>query len=149
MSAENEVNGSQVRALRIGEVAAQAGVNVQTLRYYERRGLLAEPERTRSGYRLYPASAVKLVRFIKRAQGLGFSLAEINRLLELRDDRASSCEDVRTLALAKIETVETKMRQLAAMKHALELLVRSCDTDDSRRECPILEALDDVAVATG
>jgi Hg(II)-responsive transcriptional regulator len=131
--------------LRIGEVAARAGVNVQTLRYYERRGLLAEPERTASGYRLYPSEAVQLVRFIKRAQELGFSLNEIEQLLRLRDDRASSCEEVQALAEAKIDTIEAKIRQLAALREALEVLVRSCERGDADRECPILEAIEDAA----
>lgn len=133
------------RGLRIGEVAARAGVGVQTLRYYERRGLLAEPRRTASGYRLYPNEAVRVVRFIKRAQGIGFSLSEIERLLELRDDRVSSCEDVRELALAKIGVVEQKVRQLTGLKKALLRLVESCERGDQDRECPILEALEDRA----
>ena len=131
--------------LRIGQVAAQAGVNVQTLRYYERRGLLAEPERTASGYRLYRGEAVELVRFIKRAQELGFSLGEIEQLLELRDDRVSSCDEVQALAEAKIETIEEKLRQLAALKEALGVLVRSCERGDTDRECPILEVIEDAA----
>lgn len=129
--------------LRIGQVAERAAVNVQTLRYYERRGLLADPGRTRSGYRLYAPEAVQVVRFIKRAQGLGFSLGEVQRLLELRDDSASSCDDAKTLAQAKIQAVDEKARQLAALKEALETLVRSCDRGDVKRECPILEALED------
>jgi MerR family transcriptional regulator, mercuric resistance operon regulatory protein len=135
--------------LRIGEVAARAGVNVQTLRYYERRGLLAEPERTRSGYRLYPEETVQLVRFIKRAQELGFSLNEIEQLLQLRDDRVSSCEEVQALAEAKIETVVDKISQLSALKGALEVLVRSCERGDASRECPILEAIESAAGRTG
>jgi Hg(II)-responsive transcriptional regulator len=131
--------------LRIGEVAVQAGVNVQTLRYYERRGLLAEPERTASGYRLYAPEAVRRVRFIKRAQELGFSLREIEQLLRLRDDRASSCEEVQALAEAKIRTIEGKLRQLEALRAALEVLVRSCERGDADRECPILEAIEDAA----
>lgn len=135
--------------LRIGQVAAQAGVNVQTLRYYERRGLLTEPERTRSGYRLYPPDTIQIVRFIKRAQELGFSLNEIEQLLQLRDDRVSSCDEVQALAEAKIETVEEKIRQLTALKEALEALVRSCEREDADRECPILEAIEDAVGGTG
>lgn len=129
--------------LRTGEVAAQAGVNIQTLRYYERRGLLKEPERRASGYREYPPDAVPLIRFIKRAQELGFTLTEIEELLRLRSDQKASCSEVRAAAQAKIEDIEQKVRSLRAMKRALGVLVSSCTSDGSVRECPILEALDD------
>ncbi len=129
--------------LRTGEVAAQAGVNVQTLRYYERRGLLEEPERRPSGYREYPADAVRLILFIKRAQELGFTLTEIEDLLRLRSDQESACSEVRSAAEAKIEDIEQKVRHLRAMKRALSALVASCATEGSPRHCPLLEALDD------
>lgn len=129
--------------LRTGEVAARAGVNVQTLRYYERRGLLEEPERRASGYREYSPDAVQLIRFIKRAQELGFTLAEVEALLRLRSDQETACSEVRTAAEAKIEDIEQKIRDLRAMKRALGTLVASCATEGSPRHCPILEALDD------
>jgi Hg(II)-responsive transcriptional regulator len=129
--------------LKTGEVAAQAGVNVQTLRYYERRGLLKEPERRPSGYREYPQDAVQLIRFIKRAQDLGFTLTEIEDLLRLRTDQESACAEVRAAAEMKIEDIEQKLRHLRAMKRALGVLVASCATEGSARYCPILEALDD------
>ncbi|MFQ5550343.1 MAG: MerR family transcriptional regulator [Gemmatimonadales bacterium] len=135
----------QDRKLRIGEVAGEARVNVQTLRYYERRGLIAEPERTSAGYRLYPRETVRLVRFIKGAQELGFTLTEIEQLLLLRDDRESSCEDVQVLATAKISTIEEKIRYLTALRKALEILVLSCERGDDDRECPLLEAIEDTA----
>ncbi len=128
--------------LRTGEVAALAGVNLQTLRYYERRGLIEEPGRRASGYREYPPDAVRLIRFIKRAQGLGFSLAEIEDLLRLRRDQEGSCSEVRAAARAKIEDIDRKIGGLRAMKSALGALVRSCTSDGSTRTCPILEALD-------
>ena len=129
--------------LRTGELAAQAGVNVQTLRYYERRGLLDEPERRASGYREYSPDAVQLIRFIKRAQELGFTLAEVEDLLRLRSDQEAACSEVRTAAEAKIEDIEQKIRHLRAMKRALGILVASCASEGSSRHCPILEALDD------
>ncbi len=129
--------------LKTGEVAALAGVNLQTLRYYERRGLLEEPERRASGYREYPLDAVQLIRFIKRAQGLGFSLTEVADLLRLRSDQKASCSEVRAAAQTKIEDIDQKIRALRAMKRALGGLVRSCTSDGSTRTCPILEALDD------
>jgi len=127
--------------LRIGEVARGAGVNIQTLRFYERRGLLDEPPRGTSGYREYPEESVRLVRFIKRAQGLGFSLREVEELLTLRESRGR-CSDVRTAALTKLEDVRQKIRSLEAMHHALAALVKACGRGRIG-PCPILDALDD------
>ena len=127
--------------LRIGQVARTAGVNVQTLRYYERRRLLRPPQREPNGYRHYDNDSVRLVRFIKRAQALGFSLREVQALLKLRDTRGVSCAQVRARAETKIGEIAAKERQLAAMRRALEKLVASCRTERSRRDCPILEAL--------
>lgn len=128
--------------LRTGQVAVLAGVNVQTLRYYERRGLLERPARRPSGYRDYSPDAVRVIRFIKRAQELGFTLTEIAELLRLRNDQAASCSEVRAAALTKIEDVDRRIESLRAMKRALGILVSSCRTDGSARKCPILEALD-------
>ena len=112
--------------LRIGEVARGAGVNIQTLRYYERRGLLEAPNRTASGYRKYPSETVRLIRFIKRAQDLGFTLNEIEELIALRDASGRKRRDVRALAEAKVGDIERKLAQLQAMKSALEVLVERC-----------------------
>jgi MerR family copper efflux transcriptional regulator len=131
--------GSQ--ALRIGEVARAAGVNIQTLRYYERRRLVRPAHRELNGYRRYDAESVRVVRFIKHAQRLGFTLREIQALLRLRDTRQIPCDQVRARAEAKIAEIAAKERQLAAMRQALETLVSSCRRDGSRRECPILDAL--------
>lgn len=129
--------------LRIGQLAAEAGVNVETIRYYERRGLLGEPARRPSGYRQYEPEAVRRVRFVKRAQQLGFTLTEIEELLRLREDQTSRCEEVRAAALAKLGDIEEKIRSLRAIKRALGVLVSSCVRRAPVRECPILEALDD------
>jgi Hg(II)-responsive transcriptional regulator len=129
--------------MRIGEVAAQAGVNVQTLRYYERRGLLEEPERRPSGYRVYAPEAVRLVRFIKKAQDLGFTLREVQALLRLRENRPRNRTRVRELAEAKIRDIDEKTRRLRAIRKALTVLTESCACRGSALECPILEALDD------
>lgn len=129
-------------SLRIGDVATQAGVNIQTLRYYERRGILEEPDRTRSGYRKYPPETIRVIRFIKRAQELGFTLGEIADLLRLREDRTRRRKDVRSLAEAKIKDIDEKVRRLRAMRRALGILLDSCMCDGTP-ECPILEALDD------
>ena len=130
-------------ALLIGDVARQAEVNVGTLRYYERRGLLAEPGRSSSGYRLYAPEAVRIVRFIKRAQQLGFTLSEIERLLSLRDSSVGGCEEVQDLAEAKLETIGAKIRDLKRLQSALDDLVESCRRGDQDRDCPILEAIED------
>jgi len=130
------------QALRIGEVAGRAGVNVQTLRFYEREGLLEEPARRPSGYRAYPEDSVRRVRFIKRAQQLGFTLREIQSLLRLRDDASVPCKEVRSTAEAKISEIDEKLRHLKAMKKALQTLARSCAAS-RKHHCPLLEALDD------
>jgi MerR family transcriptional regulator, mercuric resistance operon regulatory protein len=127
--------------MRIGEVAAEAGVNIQTLRYYERRGLLAAPERTGSGYRRYPGDTVRVVRFIKRAQELGFSLRECQELLGLASGEAGGCGAVRRLATRKIADLEARIAALRGMRRSLERLVQTCDGPRARRECPLLEAI--------
>lgn len=132
--------------MRIGEVAEQAGVNIQTLRYYERRGLLPEPQRGGSGYRAYDPDSVRLVRFIKRAQELGFTLREIEDLIELRQSPRRGAE-VRAVASAKVEDIERRIRQLKAMRKALGGLVAACDCEGGALACPIIEALDDSADA--
>jgi Hg(II)-responsive transcriptional regulator len=129
--------------LRIGEVASGAGVNIQTLRYYERRGLLAAPDRTAAGYREFPSETVRLVRFIKRAQDLGFTLREIDELIALRDARGRKRREARALAEAKVRDIERKLAQLQAMRSALQTMVERCACRDGRPTCPILEALDE------
>lgn len=129
--------------LLIGEVAAEAGVNVQTLRYYERRGILGRAPRTRSGYRTYPPETVRVIRFIKRAQELGFTLEEIEGLLRLRTMKGVDKRNVRDLAATKVREIETKVRQLQAMAAALGQLVNTCTCELGVVPCPILEALDD------
>lgn len=128
--------------MRIGEVAVRAGVHIQTLRFYERRGLLQAPHRQRSGYREYPPEAVQIVRFIKRAQDIGFTLSEIQELLRLRDREATSCPEVRAAAESKIADIDERIRRLKAMKGALNALAKSCGTAAATRECPLLRALD-------
>lgn len=127
--------------MRSSEVATRAGVNVQTLRYYERRGLLGRPPRTASGYRRYPEDAVRIVRFVKQAQKLGFTLDEVEQLLRLRRESPSRRRAVRALAVAKLADIDSKIRQLTAMRAALETMLAAC-CGDGALECPILEALE-------
>ncbi|MCH7494042.1 heavy metal-responsive transcriptional regulator [bacterium] len=128
--------------MRIGQVAAAAGVGVETLRYYERRGLLPNPPRTGSGYRAYGGGAVARVRFIRRAQDLGFTLAEIGDLLALRDDQDINCAHVRKRANSKIAQVDGKVRDLLAIRDRLVALVERCREGESST-CPIIEAFED------
>lgn len=127
--------------MQTGEVAARAGVNIQTLRYYERRGLLRQPPRSPAGYRRYSDEAVRIVRFVKRAQELGFTLDEVEQLLRLRHVPASRRPSVRSVAAAKLADIDTKIEQLTAMRAALNTMLSAC-CGDSALECPILEALE-------
>ena len=131
--------------MRIGEVAQQARVAIDTLRYYERRGLLRAPDRERSGYRAYSREAVRIVRFIKRAQELGFRLADVEVLLGLAAGGPGRCRDVRALATAKLADLDARIATLAAMRRSLVTLVETCDRRGSRRECPLLEAIEETA----
>src|SRR4051812_11466434 len=112
--------------LTIGEVAEQGGVHIETLRYYERRGLLEKPPRSASNYRQYPETAVRRVRFVKRAQELGFSLNDIKELLSLQAAPEAGCAEIRAHAEAKMKAIEDKISSLTAMKKALSRLVTEC-----------------------
>jgi MerR family transcriptional regulator, copper efflux regulator len=128
--------------LTIGEVAKQAQVRIETLRYYERTGLVTSPPRSDSNYRLYPQETVWRVQFIKRAQELGFSLKEIMELLALRATPETPCADIRNRALDKITAIEEKIQTLNAMKRALAKLVDECSGQGEITDCPILAVLD-------
>ena len=125
--------------LTIGRLADVAGVNVETIRYYQRRGLMAEPDRPTSGHRRYGPAAIKRVRFIKRAQVLGFTLDEVGSMLDL--DEACACAETRELAAHKLQVVEERLASLKAMRRALTALLRQCDTGATTGSCPILHAL--------
>ena len=127
----------------ITETAREAGVNTQTLRYYERRGLLPKPPRRGSGYRDYSDDAVRIVRFIKRAQELGFSLDEIEQLVRLRGVRRGERHRVRAIAERKIVEIDKKIAHLQSMRSALDHLVASC-LRGGAAECPIIDALNEV-----
>ena len=127
--------------LTISRLAQLGGVNLETIRYYERRGLLAKPPRTEAGYRQFSPDAAQRLRFIKRAQELGFSLDDVGELLELRHDPKHNRDDVRARATEKIADIERKMEVLAAMKSVLVGLTercQQCGPDD----CPILASLE-------
>lgn len=124
-------------------------MNVQTLRYYERRGILPEPQRSGAGYRSYDAQAVRTVRFVKCAQQLGFSLKEIDSLLELAAGGPRSCEAARKLASERIEELEVKIEHLTAMRSSLRQLIATCDRSPTERECPLFEATEGHGVNAG
>lgn len=129
--------------LTIGQVAGLADVNVQTIRYYERRGLVAPERRTEAGYRHYGGGAVARLRFVRHAQALGFSLAEIKELLALRVRNHSACGRIETRTREKITDIARRLRDLGQMKRTLERLAATCASRHTTDECPILKTLDD------
>lgn len=126
--------------LTVGELAKRGDVNLETIRYYERRGLMPKPPRSASGYRLFSPESVRRIRFIKRAQELGFSLKEIKELLALQVSADGTSANVRERAEAKIADIEEKIKTLRAMRKALGLLTNACCGQGSVSECPILES---------
>lgn len=127
--------------MTIGQLARRTELNVESVRYYERRGLIPEPRRSESGYRLYSQEAIARINFIKRAKTLGFSLSEISELLSLRVDPESTCRMVRTRAREKTADIESKIETLQDMKRALVKLTASCRGSGPTSECPILDFL--------
>jgi MerR family mercuric resistance operon transcriptional regulator len=125
--------------LTIGRLAEAAGVGVETIRFYQRSGLLPEPDRPLSGYREYSNDDVRRIRFIKRAQTLGFNLDDIAGLLKL--DGPQTCSVTHDLALEKLHVVEEKIAALASIHDALQQLVRQCELKHKRGACPIIESL--------
>lgn len=126
----------------IGQVAKGAGVGVETVRFYEREGLLPAPKRRPSGYRQYPADTVRRIHFVQAAKGLGFTLREIRELLSLRVTAGKKCADVRRLADQKLAEVDAKLTELQRMRAALAHLAAACTGKGPTSECPLLDALD-------
>ncbi|MDT0583803.1 MerR family transcriptional regulator [Brumicola blandensis] len=122
----------------ISKLAKAANVGIETIRFYERKGLLEQPIKPIQGYRQYTEQALSRVLFIKRAQYLGFTLAEISSLLILS---ASNCEDVQQLAEQKLAVIEDKLRDLLNLKDSLVSLVSDCKNNPSDKECPIIRSL--------
>jgi Hg(II)-responsive transcriptional regulator len=131
-----------MKRLTIGELAKRVGVNLETIRYYERVGLLPKPPRNSAGYRIFPDDAPRRLHFVRRAQELGFSLREIKELLALRIEPGKTRADVRERAKAKIAAIDQKLRTLRKMKNALVRLTAACHGNGSLSDCPILEGLD-------
>ncbi|MFC4253758.1 MerR family transcriptional regulator [Sinimarinibacterium flocculans] len=129
-----------MHSLRISQLAEQAGVGIDTVRYYERSGLLPEPPRRPSGYREYPLQSLQRLRFIRRAKALGFSLEQIAGLLELSDQRGD-VEAVKRLAQQRLGEVEAKLLELQRIRDGLRGLVKACPGHGATEQCPILQAL--------
>jgi DNA-binding transcriptional MerR regulator len=128
--------------MRIGEVARDSAVGVETVRFYEQKGLIAQPPRpSTGGYRDYPPDAVRRIRFIRSAQQLGFSLVEVAELLELETTGAAQCVDVRRRAELKRREVQTKIDDLERIGKALDLLIDACPGSGPARTCSILETI--------
>lgn len=125
--------------MKIGQLAGAAGVHVETIRYYQRMGLMPQPARLHGAVRRYEKEAVERLRFIKRAQALGFSLEEVKLLLDLAVGQ--HCGETRTLAQQKLHLVQSKISDLQRMQRALNKLVRACAVDGNGRGCPIIETL--------
>jgi len=128
--------------LTVGKIARQSGVNLQTVLYYERRRLLSPARRSDSGYRLYAPETVRVIRFIKNAQALGFTLDEIAKLLRLRVSSRSRCEPVKRQAQARLELVQGKIAGLRAMERTLRRLLKTCASRGTTDSCPMLESLE-------
>jgi len=129
--------------LTISQLADAAGVGRETVRFYERKGLILDPGRSAAGYRRYPAEAVDRLRFIRRAQGLGFTLDEIGDFLELRVDEVAACGAVEVRARAKLVSVAEKLAELKRMQRVLQRLVAACAAREPTSHCPILEEIED------
>ena len=134
--------------LTIGQLAKMASVNAQTVRYYERRNLLQPTDRKASGYRVYSGDALRRLRFIKNAQALGFTLHEIEELLDLRINSKARCGDIQRQAEAKLKHVEAKVRDLQSLEAALRRLIRTCRAGQPTDHCPILQSLEEEKART-
>lgn len=127
-----------MKTLTIGAVAKKAGVNVETIRFYQRKGLITEPPKPETGFRIYPADVITRLQFIHRAKELGFTLAEIEILLELD---SSDCSQTKQIATQKLELIRSKINDLQAMTQALESLLGACESNESNNPCPIISSL--------
>lgn len=128
--------------MRIGQVAKRAGVNVETIRFYERKGLITQPPNNTGGYRQYPRDSIARIRFIRRAKELGFSLTEIAELLSLQANPKATCADVKSRAEDKISTIHGRMKDLQRMKRSLEKLAAACKGSGPLDECPIIDCFE-------
>jgi MerR family transcriptional regulator, copper efflux regulator len=136
------IAATNAKPLTIGRLASEVGINLETVRFYEREGLLEKPPRSRTGYRLFPLDSVRRLRFIKRAQELGFSLNEVRDLLSLRASSRTTSAEIRQRAEAKLIDIEAKIKNLESIRESLRKLVKSCPGCGPLTDCTILESLD-------
>ena len=135
------------RTATIGRVARETGLTIDTIRFYEKQGLLKRSARTEGGFRVFGADDVQCLRFVRNAQQLGFSLREIRELLILRADQVPSCSHVRELLDQKLDAVAQKIRELKKLEHSLQLALRKCDgvlrsgTPSHQGRCPVLDEI--------
>ncbi len=122
----------------ISRLAKELGINIETIRFYERKGLIQQPPKPTTGYRHYPNETVNRIHFIKRAQELGFTLDEVVHLLSLED---SPCSEVQSLAIKKLGKVQSKILDLRRLENALEVLLSQCHENDDKSHCPIIDSL--------
>jgi MerR family transcriptional regulator, copper efflux regulator len=134
--------------MNIGEAASASGVSAKTIRYYETAGLIATANRSAGGYRVYTRADVIMLRFIKRARDLGFSIERIRRLVDLWQDKTRASADVKRLALDHIAGIRSKIAAMTSMRDTVQELADACDGDE-RPDCPILRDLEDAAVGHG
>jgi MerR family mercuric resistance operon transcriptional regulator len=132
-----------MKGLTIGELATKANVGVETVRFYERQGLIEQPQKPNKGFRRYLPETVRRIQFVRRAKGLGFTLKEISELLDLRFDPERSCVAVREIAEIKVSDVERRIADLEKIRTVLGELVKACKGQGAVSECPILDALDE------
>jgi MerR family copper efflux transcriptional regulator len=125
----------------VGRLARAAGVGVETIRFYEKRGLIERPEKPRSGYRTYEANDVSRIQFIKQAQSIGFTLSEIAELIRLAEDSRSQCGDVQSRAQDKMRAVDAKLADLTRMRGELERLATRCESTQPLADCGLLNCL--------
>ena len=137
-----------MKDMTISNAARSAGVGVETIRFYERKGLIDQPPKpANGGFRRYPEDTIERIRFIRQAQELGFSLREVGELLDLRSDPQADAAEVRARATMKLADVDEKMRQLRRIKGALETVIAACPGHGKLRRCSIIEALEGHATA--
>ncbi|KLU65759.1 mercuric resistance operon regulatory protein [Desulfosporosinus acididurans] len=129
-----------MKGLKIGQVAKEACVNIETIRYYERLKLISEPERTESGYRFFSPEVVQRIRFIKRSKDLGFTLAEIQKLLALTESVGNTCDEVKEFATLKLNEIELKIRDLQKIQSVMQDLLGKC-AEGQNSVCPIIKRL--------
>jgi MerR family copper efflux transcriptional regulator len=134
------MNSEAPRHFTIGKLADRAGVGIDTVRFYERRGLLPKPKRTASGYRLYDEASINRIRFVRRAKQLGFTLDEIEILLQLQDKGGRKAE-VKSITTRKLEQIDAKIADLSRMRDVLTTLAAECSGQGNISTCPIIEAI--------